>query len=511
MYLTCGIILLVVIAAAATALIFQKKLGRSTMVILCVCAVVTVAAIAVLAVSIIGAQKDQDDHTLSGSKSPVPTATTDTAQPNTEENRKMDMIMWYDIDTSPSTNDRPDRGWWYLNPQHPNTVQTDGNFRTTTPLLGLYDQKRSTTARQHLYWIAALGCNALTADWTNYTSYRFAAESGWRKYTSGVYNNTEVLLRTAAETTDFAAPATYITVRLQGTNYDGLKQVLDDVYTLYQAYPSAYYKFADGTAQADKPFVVIFADKSVLTELGKGVPFTDDRFNIRWSNGYLSDMTQQDQNGSKYLAEVLPVWLFVEAEENPEAGSGYYRSFYKKGQDGSVEQTIAWASLHRGGFSWDPMNRIIDGKTTFERTIWDAARLQPKSILINRFNYALAWRAEPQEGLSLYESTHIEPNEDFGFFIFDNVRENLYLLNHWERKAPGTPNTVLYEDGAIKFSLEGYPTEYRISASADMADAQWVYLNINDWAVVSNELEEDTLYLQLRSGFGESEPITVSR
>ena len=201
----------------------------------------------------------------------------------------------------------------------------------------------------------------------------------------------------------------------------------------------------------------------------------------------------------------------MEAEENPEAGSGYYRSFYKKGQDGSVEQTIAWASLHRGGFSWDPMNRIIDGKTTFERTIWDAARLQPKSILINRFNYALAWRAEPQEGLSLYESTHIEPNEDFGFFIFDNVRENLYLLNHWERKAPGTPNTVLYEDGAIKFSLEGYPTEYRISASADMADAQWVYLNINDWAVVSNELEEDTLYLQLRSGFGESEPITVSR
>ena len=32
-----------------------------------------------------------------------------------EENRIMDMIMWYDNDNSPSTNDRPEKGWYYLN------------------------------------------------------------------------------------------------------------------------------------------------------------------------------------------------------------------------------------------------------------------------------------------------------------------------------------------------------------------------------------------------------------
>ena len=66
-----------------------------------------------------------------------------------EDNRVMDMIMWYDNDNSPATNDRPEKGWYYLNPDHPNTVTVKGLYRATDPLLGLYDQRKPATARQH--------------------------------------------------------------------------------------------------------------------------------------------------------------------------------------------------------------------------------------------------------------------------------------------------------------------------------------------------------------------------
>lgn len=58
-------------------------------------------------------------------------------------------------------------------------------------------------------------------------------------------------------------------------------------------------------------------------------------------------------------------------------------------------------------------------------------------------------------------------------------------------------------DNIVKVSLEGFPTEYRISKNEDMSESQWVYLNINEWIKCTEE-SEGKIYLQLRNCFGES-------
>lgn len=437
----------------------------------------------------------------------VPTPTTRPDEDRKEANRIMDMIMWYDIDTGPTTNGRPVKGWWPLNPNHPNSVQTDGNYRTTTPLMGLYDQRKPDTARQHLYWIAALGCNGIAVDWTNYTSHRFALKNSgadWYKYTLGVYKNTEVLLSTADVEDQFDAPDTYCVVRLHGEDTAGLKDTLDDVYTLYQEHPNSYYKFNDGSNRADKPFVVIFIDGSLRSQLVEGKwSFDDKRFNIRFSNGYLTESTKIEEDGSRSIAGNVPLWLFVEAEVDADAGEGMYTIYHKDSPDGSVEQMIAWASLHRGGFNWDELNNIIDGKTTFERTLRGVKEMRPKALLINRFNYAMAWKKEPQEGVSLMGSTHIEPNEDFGFLVFDNVKENLYDLNMWNKNKPADPKVVKVDGNTLFIDLSNFPTEYRVSLSENEM-GEWVYYNINDGIQVEDLMVGKTYYIQTRNTFGES-------
>ena len=464
----------------------RKELGTLFKILTPLCAVIFIITVIYTAMQM-GKNEDKEDKKV-------------TITRRTEETREMDMIMWYDIDISPLTNDRPQRGWWYLNPQHPIAAKESGCYRATTPLLGLYDQRKPETARQHLYWIAALGCNAIAADWTNYTSYRMAKDAGWYKYTKGVYDNTEVLLKEASNTKDFQAPAVYTVVRLFGEDYDKLKEVVDDVYTLYTKYQDAWYKFEDST----KPFLVIFADHTVLS---KGADFADDRFNIRWSNGYLGSIGTEEGNN---VSIPYGNWLFVENELDESMGDkGLYKAYYAKGADGKPEQMISWASIHKTGMDWDPLNNVIDGKTTYERTIWKVKDIKPKVLIVSRFNYAVCWIDEPQEGVSLYESTHIEPNEDFGFLIFDNVRKNLYELNNWGKNIVEVEEVDAVND-VIKVPLGDFPTEYRVSVNKDMGDSKWNYLNINKWIDVS-EFDEDTLYLQLRSGFGESEVIEVRR
>ncbi len=418
---------------------------------------------------------------------------------------KTDIIMWYDIDHSPQVNDRPQKGWFFLNPQHPNTVTENGNFRTTTPLLGLYNQRLPETARQHLYWMRALGCDVVTVDLTNYVSYS-RADNSFYKYATGVYKNCEVFLQEALTATDFDAPSVYFTVRLQGTDHEGLRAVLNDVYALYESYGEAFYRLQDGTAKASKPLVVIFADHAVLGEIHAGkMIFEDERFNIRWSNGYLNTMSQQEADGLYALSEDTPFWFFAENSRDESLGEGDYNVFYKKGASGRVEQMIAWASVHLGGLSWDPMNRVVNGKTTFERTLRMVDELRPQTLLINRFNYAMAWLEQPQEGLSLYESTHIEPNKDFGFLIFDNVKENLYRLNDLPMTAPGKPTVVSRDGDTITIDLADFPTEYRVSATEDLSEAEWVYLNINDGieAPIGS-------FIQTRNTFGESEIVQLA-
>lgn len=420
-----------------------------------------------------------------------------------EDNRVMDMIMWYDIDIGPS-NARPLNGWWTLNPNHPDTVNIGGCYRATTSVLGLYDLGDSDVSRQHLYWMSALGCNGVAVDWTNYTSYRDLTVNNVA-YNTGVYCNTEVLLKTAKNEKDFDTPGVYVTVRLSGTNFKKLKETIDDVYALYEKYSEAWYYFDDGTKNADKPFLVIFTDWDIIDAyiMQDDVLYEDDRFNIRFSNGFLSSRASLEKDGTRSIAGNIPLWLFIENEMDDSAGEGMYRTFHKDGPDGKVEQMIAWASVYKGGTKWDGLNNIINNQTTFERTLRNVDELSPKALLICRFNYPVVWLEEPQEGVSLYGSTHIEPNKDFGFLVFDNVRKNLYRLNYWEEKAPGGATINNISDNAIFLDFDEYITEYRISVlSGEMGD--WEYYNINSGIEILDEWIGNTIYIQTRNSFGES-------
>ncbi len=458
-----------------------------------------------------------------GTKQPAGTgngADTGAGTGSSDDNRKMDMIVWYDIDNSPFSNDRPEKGWYTLNPQHPGIVTQGGLYRATTPLLGLYDQRDPKTARQHFYWISALGCNAMACDLTNYKSYRTEGmKSSTLKYNKGVYNNLKVLMKTAGEEKNdtYGIPEIYPTVRLVGSDFEGLRMILDDMYTLYADYKDVWYTFDDGSENKDKPFIVIFADWNYMTDewVSDEVSFSDDRYNIRWSNGHISSGAEEDSEGRLVIPEKNPFWLFVENVKDDT--EGYYKTVYKAGAGNTVEQMTCWAAVWYGwskdGSNWDSMNNIYDGKITFERTLKDVETLSPKALLVNRFNYPLVWKDEPQEGLSLYDSVHIEPNEDFGFEMFNIVMNNLYKIKKSEAVAPPAPEAALLngDDGKedkITVSLKGFPLEYRISTDPEMNDAEWAYLNINDWIEVPEGYEDGSgsaVYIQTRNCFGESE------
>lgn len=425
----------------------------------------------------------------------------------TEENRQMDMLMWYDADNSPSVSDRPQRGWFPLLENNTQTVTVDGHFRVTTPLLGLYDQRKPAVIRQHLYWIYSLGCNGIIVDYTNCpTTYRDLKGDSFYKFTFGLYKNIEGMLKTASEETQFAAPKITVALRMNGRDYTKLQGVLDDMYALYEMYPDAWYKFDDGTENASKPFIEIFVDFDVIAEYFKENKKLekDDRFNIRFTNGYLGQYSQENADGSAALSPESEFWYFVENIDDEEAGEGMYKVLYKKGENNSVEQMVAWASVHRGYLEWDELNNKINGKTTFERTLRGVKELSPSALIVARWNYALAWLSQPQEGLSLYESTHIEPNEDFGFLVFDNVKKNLYDINNWKELVPPTPSVQYEFDGTLFIGLEEFPTEYRISDDKDNM-GEWVYYNINDGIEIPKEYEGKTCYIQTRNTYGESQ------
>ena len=293
---------------------------------------------------------------------------------------------------------------------------------------------------------------------------------------------------------------------MNGRDYTKLQGVLDDMYALYEMYPDAWYRFDDGTQDADKPFIEIFVDFDVIAEYfkeGKTLE-KDERFNIRFTNGYLGQYSQDNADGSAALSAESDFWFFVENSDDEAAGEGMYKVLYKKGENNSVEQMVAWASVHRGYLEWDELNNKINGKTTFERTLRGVKELSPSALIVARWNYALAWLSQPQEGLSLYESTHIEPNEDFGFLVYDNVKDNLYEINNWKKLVPPAP-TVQYEfDGALFIGLDEYPTEYRISDNKDNM-GEWIYYNVNDGVEVPEEYKGKTCYIQTRNTYGESQ------
>lgn len=405
------------------------------------------------------------------------------------------MIMWYDCDGWVS--DMP------FNPLHPNVPEIA--CRVADTYFGKYSLMTEEIGLQHAYWISALGCNVIACDWTNYRSFRQPGSN--ISYNRRVYDNTDKLLTVLDDKDLFDMPSLYVTIRLSDYRYEELTMILDDVYDLYEKHKDSWYRF---DPDPSKPFIVIFTDvffdglrwyDRLHNEWREDLEFFDDeRFNIRWSNGYIGVVANKDKNGWLQIGSDLPYWSFVEPYLDTEAGEGYYEVMYKEAKDGSIEQMSCWAAMFAENKYWDPLNNIIDGKTTFERTLRGAANLMPKALLVNRFNYYLAWPQEPQEGLSLYESVHIEPNRDFGFLVFDNVRDNLYSLNNW-KKTPCECQIVSIDGDKVKVSLETYPTEYRVGSSSDLSDGTWQYLNISQWIQVG----KSDKYLQLRNGFGESE------
>lgn len=437
-----------------------------------------------------------------------------------EKTRKMDMIAWYDIDHGPSSNDRPDHGWDPLYPDSPGITTVDGIYRSATSLLGTYDQLEPQTAKQHLYWLSACGCNALTCDWTNYQSYKDPeADKSTVKYRTGVYNNTEVLLKTAESlraTESYNIPLVYVTVRLFGDDYTMLRTVLDEVYELYSRYPEQIYHF-DGS---EKPFIVIFADKDVMSGWEKkGDEITDERFDIRWSNGDLASEygTENSETGVNEIPADRKMWLFVDSDKSDK--EGYYKTGAVLGEDGRVEMTTGWCAMWYGwcrdGSEWDGMDNLYDGLPCFYRTTKDVEAIAPKALLVCRFNYPIVWKSEPQEGMGLYDSVHFEPCEELGFEIFNTVTKRLYELCGWTGTAPAAPKVIssdTYRKTKLRVGLstEGYPLEYCLSEDGSFDGCEWEYLNLNEGIIVPLKTESGKIWLKTRNTFGESKVSEIS-
>lgn len=415
----------------------------------------------------------------------------------TEPERISDLIMWYDIDYATRENELAETVWYSTYTGFPGIPKDDQQHRSATPLLGLYNQLDASVARQHLYWIRALGCNVMTCDWTNFHANEYTSP-----YEERVYKATENVLQVAKNTDDFIPPKVYVTVRLHGDDFNVLQKTLDSVYSLYTEYAQQWYMFEDQNS-TEKPLVVIFADHSFLLSkewMNGNISFKDERFTIRWSNGLLGNTATKEEN------QIIsaPYWLFWEKDQNDK--TGIYETIYRQNEELKPEQMIAWASVWRGSeIGWDEMNATVNGMTTFERSFYPVSQIKPQTVLICRFNYARAWGEYPGEGLSLLQSTHIEPCEELGFTIYDNVKKTLYAYNGWEGMSPPAPKVENTEDGTLILSMNGYPQEYRISSSNDFSDSQWTYLNITDWIRVDNFDVGDTYYIQTRNVYGESE------
>ena len=403
----------------------------------------------------------------------------ETADP-AEEKDGMDLIMLYEIDNGMSINARPDHGWFPLNPEYPDDPQPGpGMYRVTTSLLGTYDNNDKNVIRQHFYWMAAMGIDAVQCDITNTRSPRLPGYDGMAKYFKGTMTSfTSVLDVSAEKPENYKNPKAYVSIRLFGEEYDGLQMLLDDLYDIYGEHGDGWYKFDDGSDRADKPFIVIFADWHLIEKWSKGdkFPFDDERFNIRWCNGYLANYMTDDGEGGAYFEENDPVWLFI--ENVPGDKEGYYKPFYKKGKDGTVEMMQTWASLYLGGTDWDGLTDLIDGKTCIERYSEPVAKYKPKALIVNRWSYSLSWYDQPQEGITRNKSTHIEPNVDWGFRVYDSVANVLYSLEGKTPAPPPAPKITKIDNGLVFFDTAGMPLEACFSETGDFKDSEWIYIDV---------------------------------
>ena len=436
-------------------------------------------------------------------------------QERSEASRRMDMIVWYDVDHGKSTNSRPDNGWYYLYADTPGLVTGSGHFRAANSLLGTYDQADPAVARQHLYWLAASGINAVLCDLTNYdTIQNDDPGSDMRRFHAGLLNNTKVVFETAkamkAEGME-NVPTVCVAVRMNGNNTENLQKVLDEIYDLCKDYPDEVYHLNGG----DKPFICIFVDHTVLQNMQKNnAVFDDERFDIRWSNGSFGNYFATEKNGNNIVVGYeKKVFLFWDPVKNPRR-EGFYRSFYTIGKDGEPEMMTGWVSFFGGWSSddtnWDTLNHTYEGLNCFERTTANVDEVMPSALLVCRFNYALCWKEQPQEGLGLYHSGHFEPCEELGFSVFHDVTRRLYVLNKWVGKAPAAPTVVDATNNHLFLDTATYPLEYLLSSNESFEGAEWQYININEGIDYTDYVTGGEVWIKTRNTFGESDAVKLT-
>lgn len=210
----------------------------------------------------------------------------------------------------------------------------------------------------------------------------------------------------------------------------------------------------------------------------------DERYDMRFTNGNFGPGFATDNTGTTAgIPYDKQTFLFWDPVQLPNK-QGFYRSFYTIGADGKPEMMTGWVSLYGGwssdGSQWDYLTQTYEGMTCFERTTVDVETVMPSALLICRFNYALCWKEQIQEGLGLYHSGHFEPCEELGFTIFDNVTKRLYDLNNWIGKVPAAPTVVGVKNNHLFLDTATYPLEYMLSATDSFTDGEWTYININD-------------------------------
>jgi len=293
------------------------------------------------------------------------------------------------------------------------------------------------------------------------------------------------------------------------------QRIADDIWDIYQRDPEMFFTTHDGTASRDKPVLLAFTGFSDSAWASTGPVWTDPRFNMRFTNGGLSDRGLCTLESAQWyrVGNDFPYWPFI---ENQEYASGYYRNVYRRLPGTAIsEQSQTWVCLHKkpaGGYNYDGQLDLIGGKYLIERYAEPLQSKSPRIALINRWNYPVAWYDYPQEGLSLNYSTMIEPNVDLGFDPYDRVAEQVFQLRGLVEKSPDEPIIESVTEGRyVSYSSGNFPTQYKVSDDALGVGENWQYIDVNNPVVeLPAPLQGQPFYLRTRNPFGESEATRYS-
>jgi hypothetical protein len=426
--------------------------------------------------------------------------------------RVLNVLAWYDIERSPTLG-RPNNGWLPLYPGAPGPIDPSAQgalpYRSDTPILGLYSSHDPAILRQHAYWLASAGVNGIVIDWTNCPSNSNvpAPPTSLEHFCDEIRSATATLLQVWGDIYEFSPPRVTVAARISGSDYSDATLIANDIYDVFNTKQSMWFKFNDGSANAGKPFLIFFSDFGAAWSVQP--QWGDARFNIRYTNGYLDSFGLLESDGldAVRVKNGLPYWLFVEHHPST-SGSGYYRLARSRMEatPSIVEQSIAWTALYLAGppWSWDAQNNYINGMSPVQRMGVRLFADTPRNVILGRFNYPTAWRDEPQEGVSTWESTYFEPSHFSGFSVFYDVAKIVLPLRGVRTRKPGRPYvTGLDSSGNFRFQSANDPTEYCVSPN--LSCESWLPINVSEAAFQYQE-GGTGLYLFTRNAFGVSPP-----